>query len=312
MKSFSLYSLIVLLGSLLIWSGCQEKYEMGDLITPTNVQLTYEIVGADDENPNGDGSGVVNFIASANNAITYNFDFGDGRDNQISANGKTTHQFSQTGVNAYNVKVYAVGTGGISSSTATQLEVFSSFADPEAVQFLTGGSSRTWYWAADQPGHLGLGPNDKVYEDGEHTYDAWYAAAPWEKSESSLYQCECVFSLDGEQVKFEQINPTGEAFIQGLYSESLGLGEEGSYPWPIEGIKNVSLSPSSSIATIDGEYRGTSFIISDEGFMGFYAGTFEYEIIEITDNILTVRLGQANEPEFAWYHVFTTTKPVQE
>jgi hypothetical protein len=293
-------------------SGCQKEYEMGELKTPRNVNLTYEIVGADDQNPNGDGSGLVNFTATATDAITFNFDFGDGKDNKISADGKVTHQFSINGVITYNVTVFAVGTGGITSSKSDQVEVFSSFSDEEAVQFLTGGASKSWYWAADQTGHLGLGPNDQNYENGDESFPAWYQAAAWEKSESSLYQCEFVFTLTDGKVTFEQINPSGEAFIQGIYSEELGLGAEGSYPWDIAGVKNVSFSPSSSIATDVGQYRGTTINYSDGGFMGFYAGSSEYEIMEITDNILTVRMQQANEPLFAWYHIFTNVKPEQK
>jgi hypothetical protein len=312
MKKISQYILAALTGLLFITSGCQKDYEMGDLITPTNVNLSFEIVGADAENPNGDGSGLVNFTATADNAITFNFDFGDGKDSQIAADGKITHQFSINGVNTYNVTVYAVGTGGITSSKSDQVEVFSSFSDDEAVQFLTGGSAKSWYWAADQMGHLGLGPNDQNYENGDESFPAWYQAAPWEKIESTLYLCEFVFTLTDGDLTFEQLNPSGEAFIQGIYSEELGLGPEGSYPWDIEGIKNVSLSPSSSIATEVGQYRGTTINFSDGGFMGFYAGSSEYEIIEVTENILRVRMVQANEPLFAWYHIFTNVRPEQK
>lgn len=311
MKSIN-YILVTLIGLVLFTSGCQKEYELGELKTPTNVNITYEIVGADDENPNGDGSGLVNFTATANDAITFNFDFGDGKDSQISAEGKVTHQFSINGTIVYNVTVYAVGTGGITSSKSDQVEVFSSFSDDEAVQYLTGGSTKSWYWAADQMGHLGLGPNDQAYENGDESFPAWYQAAAWEKIESTLYDCEFVFTLDGNNVTFEQLNPSGEAFIQGVYSEELGLGAEGSYPWDIAGVKNVSLSPSSSIATEVGQYRGTTINYSDGGFMGFYAGSSQYEIMEITENILTVRMVQANEPLFAWYHIFTNVKPEQK
>lgn len=311
MKSIN-YILVTLIGLVLFISSCQKEYELGDLTTPTDVKITYEIVGVDAENPNGDGSGLVNFTATANNVITFNFDFGDGKDSQIAADGEITHQFSTNGLNTYNVTVYAVGTGGITSSKSDQVEVYSSFSDDEAVQFLTGGSTKSWYWAADQMGHLGLGPNDQNYENGDESFPAWYQAAPWEKVESTLYLCEFVFTLEGNNVTFEQLNPSGEAFIQGIYSEELGLGEEGSYPWDIAGVKNVSFSPSSSIATEVGQYRGTTINYSDGGFMGFYAGSSEYEIIEITENILRVRMVQANEPTFAWYHIFTNVKPEQK
>ncbi|MEN8777007.1 MAG: glucan endo-1,3-beta-D-glucosidase, partial [Polaribacter sp.] len=53
---------IVLFSLMAITYGCQENdYSFGDIITPSNIQITAEIVGADTSNPNGDGSGVVNF-----------------------------------------------------------------------------------------------------------------------------------------------------------------------------------------------------------------------------------------------------------
>jgi len=299
-----------LVGGLFLIAGCQpEEYTLDPLVTPTGLMVEYLIVGEDNENPNGDGSGLVQFTATADHAISYYFTFGDGKDLQVAPSGQVTHTFSVNGVNEYFVTAYAVGTGGITASRTVQVEVLSSFTDDEAVEYLTGGNTRTWYWAADQPGHLGLGPNDQVYENGAHTFPFWYAAVPWEKAGTSLYLTECVFSLENGNVTFEQINPTGQAFIQGLYSEALGLGPEGSYDFDISGVKNVSFSPSASIATEDGGYRGTTFNLSDGGFMGFYAGSSSYEIIEITENILKVRLVQANEPTFAWYHTFTTVKP---
>ncbi|MCA1760465.1 MAG: PKD domain-containing protein, partial [Bacteroidales bacterium] len=180
MIKFSKYILVILVGFQLVFSGCEEdNYELGELITPTNVDVTFEVVGADGENPNGDGSGVVNFSATADNEITFNYIFGDGKNNEIAADGNIAHQFSKNGVNTYNVTVIAVGTGGVSASKTVQVEVFSSFTDDEALEFLTGGSSKTWYWAADQQGHVGLGPN---FEDAGKTFAAWYQAAPFEKT----------------------------------------------------------------------------------------------------------------------------------
>jgi hypothetical protein len=321
MKTNCLYFLISIAGLILIFSGCKkDQYELGDLTKPANLQVSYTIVGQDNENPYGDGSGLVEFSASADNALSYYFDFDDNKDRKVAPGGKFTNQFSINGVNIYNVIVYAVGTGGITTSKMTPVEVLSDFRDEEAVQLLTGGNSKSWYWAADQPGHLGLGPNSLVnpdnaapYENGEYTYSYWYAAAPWEKIETSLYDCKFVFTIqDGGSMTFEHINPTGEAFIQGLYSQEFGFGDEGSYPFEFGGVKNVTLSPSNSIATEDGGYRGTTMTYSDGGFMGFYAGSSEYEIIELTESTLKVRMVQANEPLFAWYHTFTNVKPEQK
>jgi hypothetical protein len=313
MKRISQYILAAFAALLLITSSCQkDEYDMGALVAPTNVNIAVDILGADDENPYGDGSGLVNFKATAQSVITFYIDFGDGKDREVVPSGDTTHFFAVSGVNTYNVTVYAVGTGGITTTKTVQVEVLSEFDDPDATQYLTGGTTKTWYWAADQPGHLGLGPNNFDYEPGSWTFPQWYQAAPWEKTESTLYLCELKFSIESGALTFEQINPSGEAFIQGVYAAELGLGDEGSYPFDIAGVKNVFYSPSSSIATVDGGYRGTTMSFTNGGFMGFYAGSSTYEIMEVTDNLLTVRMVQANEPLFAWYHIFTNVKPEQK
>src|SRR6056297_649918 len=200
--------------ALLVLTGClEDDYTLGPLVTPSNVTVDYKIVGADDANPYGDGSGGVNFTASADHEITFHYSFGDGKDDEMAPDGKLSHQFTKTGINTYNVTVMAVGTGGILSSKTIQVEVYSSFTDDEAQEFLTGGDVRTWYWAADQPGHAGLGPN---FVDGmNHTYAAWYAAAPFEKAASCMYDSEFKFMLVDGELKFEHINPSGLAFIPG-------------------------------------------------------------------------------------------------
>jgi hypothetical protein len=304
---------LIPIGLLIGLASCQSnEYELGELQTPTNLSVEYTIVGQDAEHPAGDGSGLVEFSASASDAISYYFDFGDGKDREVAPGGNTTHQFSKNGTITYPVTCYAVGTGGLTTSKTTLVEVFSSFTDAEAVEFLTGAGTKSWYWAANVPGHLGLGPN--TYDPANpavHTWAYWYQAAAWEKQTTCLYDGEFVFTLSGDQVQFEHLNPSGQAFIQGLYASDLGLGSEGCYAFDIAGVKNVSFAPASSSATLDGNYRGTSMQFSDGGFIGFYAGTSEYEIIEISESILKVRVVQTNQPTFAWYHTFTSTKPIQ-
>lgn len=299
------YIIVILLGVQLVFSGCEDQnYELGELVPPTNVEVTFEVVGVDEENPFGDGSGLVNFSATATNNISFNFMFGDGKDNEISPDGNISHRFSKNGVNTYNVTVLAIGAGGVSASTTVQVEVFSSFTDDEAVQFLTGGSSKTWYWAADQPAHVGLGPN---FEDPLKTYPGWYAAAPFEKE--CMYGAEFVFTKTDDGMTFEQT--TGPAYIPGTYADKIGVGPDACYGEDVVptlyGVKNVSFAPASSIATEDGGYRGTSMSFSDGGFMSWYVGKSEFEIIQVTNNILTIRIEE--DETFAWYQTLTSVKP---
>ncbi|WP_207784685.1 family 16 glycosylhydrolase [Marinifilum breve] len=308
MLKYYKYMSVILISILTLFSACQEDdYELGKIETPTNLEISFEVVGVDAENPYGDGTGFVNFNATANNEINYTYVFGDGTDKEVSADGKITHRFSLPGINTYNVTVLAVGTGGVTTSKSVQVEVFSSFSDEEAVAFLTGGTSKTWYWAADQPAHTGLGPN---FEDSGKAYAAWYAATAFEKE--CMYDAEFVFTKTEGGVIFEQT--VGSAFIPGTYAGKIGVEGDLCYGEDVApglyGVKNVTFAPASSIATEDGGYRGTSFSISDNGFMCWYVGTSTYEIIEITNNILRVRVEE--DDTFAWYHIFTSTKPSQE
>jgi len=304
----------LLVAALLILSSCQqEEYSLGDLISPSNVTLSYVIVGADVENPYGDGSGMVNFTGSADHAITTNYDFGDGNSIELAPSGEISHVFSKTGVHLYNVTLSAIGTGGLSSSKTVSLEVFSSFTDSVAVQHLSGGDSKTWYFAADQAGHIGLGPTFVTPGDDQltHTWDNWWSASPFEKAGTSLYEGEYVFAIDGDNLTFEQINSTGQAFFQGDNLAIVGGSAEGDYEYDFTGVKNVSLGPSSSNATIDGAFRGTTINIGDGGFMGFYVGSSKYEIVSINENILKVRVESVGQTDHAWYHTFSDTKPIQ-
>jgi hypothetical protein len=61
-------------------------------------------------------------------------------------------------VNTYTVTVIAFGKGGVATNTTIQVTVLSDFKDEQAVQFLTGGASKKWYWAQTEVGHLGVGP----------------------------------------------------------------------------------------------------------------------------------------------------------
>lgn len=307
MKKINRYTLILIIGILLSIGSCQnDDYELGDITVPTSLDLTYELVGVSDTTLYGDGSGKVNFTATAEHEITYTFDFGDGRDAAVDPDGVISHQFTKTDTNTYNVTVYAIGTGGVASSKTIQVTVYSSFTDDEAVEFLTGGTSKKWYWAADKPGHIGLGPN---FVDGiNHTIPAWWSAGPWEKS--CMYDAEFVFTKTATGVTFEQT--AGESYIPGAYAGVVGVAGDDCYGYDVvdpRGVKNVSFSPSSSIATIDGGYRGTTFTLSDGGYMCWYVGASDYEIISIDDNTLKVRVEQ--DGTFAWYQTLTTEKPVQ-
>lgn len=285
--------LIVLLG----FFSCQEDdLTLDTILVPSNLSISSDI--------STDGSGMVDFQASADNAITYKYTFSDGSSG-IAPSGNYTKRFTRTGLNTYLVTVIAYGKGGVSSSKTIEVEVQSDFSDPETKQFLTGGSSKTWYVAAAQPGHLGVGPASGDNFDNP----SYYAAGPFEKAGADVSSCfytdELTFSENGDNISFE-LNNNGATFFNAAYTAEFGgsSSEDQCLALDTSGEKAVTLAPASS--GISGS-TGTVLEIADGGFMSYYIGASTYEILSIDENSMYVRAIMGNNPDLAWYLKFTTT-----
>lgn len=306
------FSKLLLLSFIAVLIGCQEDdFSFGEISAPTNLTIDFDIEGQSTDFPNGDGSGLVTFTASAENAISYKYIFSDGT-NQLSPTGTFLKRFSQNGVFSYEVTVIASGRGGVATSKTINVTVFSDFSDDDAVQFLTGGTSKNWYFAANEAAHLGVGPNSN--DATQNYFPLWYGAAPFEKAGSPnsicLYENEMVFSLENGQIKFEQ-NNGGRTFFNVAFQSVTGgtANEDFCYDYNTGGQKTVQLSPSNSFVVQNGvpnQTRGTQMDFSDGGFMGYYIGTTTYEIMSITDNRMVVRAVAGNDAGLAWYHTLTT------
>ncbi len=309
------HSLLLLLA--LFATGCdQEDYAFGELKAPSNLQIEAVVAGQTADAPNGDGSGTVTFVATADEAITYKFVFSDGTE-ELAPSGRLVKRFTQVGVNTYQVTVVASGTGGIATTSTTEVTVESTFNDAEALQLLAGDGSKTWYWAADEPGQLGVGQND-----GDATlnyYANYYQAAPFEKDGAGesqcLYEDELVFSRQGDQL-FYTLRNFGQTYFNVAFQGVAG-GSQGfdyCYDYAVRDEPQlVALSPSESVVAandVPGQTRGTVLNFTDGGFMSYYVGATQYEILSLTENRMVVRTIQGDNAALAWYHIFTTTKPV--
>jgi beta-glucanase (GH16 family) len=300
--------------------SCQEDiYTFGDIDTPSNFVVTAQVLGQNATTaPNGDGSGKVLFTAKADNAISYRYIFGDGTSTNAPS-GIFEKRYNQTGLNTFTVTVIATGKGGVAATTTLDVTILSNFEDPEAVQFLTGGSQKTWYFSASEPGHLGVGPNST--DDTQNYFPLWYQAAPWEKAASAesscLYANELVFSKVGNQLKF-QLNNQGQTFFNKDFQSVVGgtAGYDFCYNYNAGGLKNVNLGPSESVImsspSAATRTRGTMMNFSDGGFMGYYIGQSSYEILSISETRMVVRAVMGGNPALAWYHTFTSVQPTQD
>lgn len=313
---------LIYLLSLPLWVLCllgcgEEDHSFGEISAPENLTLSVNVIGADADNPNGDGSGLVRFEASADKAISYRFTFSDGT-TDLAPSGILEKRFTSVGLNTYDVTVVANGTAGLATTLTDQVTVISTFSDEEAIQLLTGGSSKTWYWAADEPGHLGVGQNDG--NEAANFFANFYQAVPFEKDSEDgsrcFYQDELTFSLDNGRL-FYSLDNKGATFFNVAY-EGVANGSAGfdnCYAFEVSTDPQlVTLSPSESVVVandVPGQTRGTQLNFTEGGFMSYYIGSSTYEILSITDSRLVVRSVPGNDPGLAWYHVFSSTKPTQ-
>ncbi|MEG9327334.1 family 16 glycosylhydrolase [Salinimicrobium catena] len=295
--------------SMLAVSCVDDDFNIGEIINPSNFNVSTQVVGQTEEMPYGDGSGAVDFSVSADDAMTYKFIYGDGFE-EVSYDGTTTHFFNRNGINDYTVTIVAYGAGGASANTTVTVTVFSDFSDPETTQLLTGGGTKTWYIAAAQPGHLGVGPAPST-ENGWNVPGFWYAAAPYEKAGSEVSSCfyedEMTFSLTQDGDILYDYDNKGFTFFNNAYDPNFGGTDESQdecLPYDSSGTMTVSLSPATSGFP---ESTGTVMNISDDGFISYYIGASSYEILSITENTMVLRAIQGNNDFLAWYLILTTS-----
>ena len=161
MKNYK-FLLIISIFSFLFFScgGSSSGSSEPVVTTPTNLVINKVVVGSSATMPNGDGTGVVNFTASANNAKEYKMSV----DGEIltSTTGSFTYTFKQSGTNDHTVYVSAYnGDKFISGSTIVTVYVI-----PKAVffdEFNVDGAPDSSKWGYDLGNNNGWGNNEAQY-----------------------------------------------------------------------------------------------------------------------------------------------------
>ena len=282
----------ILFISLIVFTACeQENYEFGPITTPSNLEVSFDIVGADENNPYGDGSGLVNFIATANNAINYQFII-DGETAAVSSSGVFQRTFYNIGVNTYDIVVLATGTAGNASSAALTIEVLATYTPPGAlIQALTGGSSRTWRVKSEVPNHFGLGPV------GGTDPCQWYGAGIEEKTGVGAYDDRWVINSDGTIDHITNNDIFGRAAQ--VFAD---LGDNGTGGVDGDDILNYQFADYTEnwVITDPGQ---VSINLTGNAFFTYYSGgNHVYEIWDYNENELYLKtVDGANE--FTWWFV---------
>ncbi|WP_179344217.1 glucan endo-1,3-beta-D-glucosidase [Winogradskyella ursingii] len=284
--------------SMLVITNCQEDdIEFGEISAPSNIQVNVEVVGADANNPNGDGSGVVNLTATAEGATTYQFVYNGSV--SPAPSGRQTYSFATLGLNTYSITVLAFGTAGVSTSTIVEVDVLSTYEPPAAlIELLTAGSSRTFRIKSESDGHFGLGA---IGGD----LNGFFSAPANDKEGVGMYDDRYIFNIDGTFTHITDStnddggeDPSGTVFgRQVLINELNGPGEGTqngadieNYPYS-DYMEQWFITAPGGVETLN---------LTGIGFLGYYiGGDHTYKIESRTANEFTVRSTDGNG-EFDW------------
>ena len=253
--------------------GCEnEEYKLGDIKAPSGVSITAEIVGADADNPNGDGTGVVHFTATGSDVITWKF-VQNGVERMVPS-GKTTYAFSTIGLHTYTVSAVAIGAGGSTSDVATNVEVLATYEPPaDLIAQLTTGK---WRVPIPDGGHMGVGPYDA-------TTGVWWTAGPGDKSTTGMNDDRYTFNSDGT-FTFD-VGADFEIFGKGYALETDFGGLRDQEPDGNNDVENFPITQE-DVDKISGTWYVTApggvetINLSGLGFIGFYTQSHAFEILD--------------------------------
>ena len=293
----------------LIFPACEEDLsQIAAMNAPTNLLLRADVAQ--------DGSGLVIFDASAEGAMIYHYYLGlsAGERPVVSNSGELEYAYRSSG--DYTVSVVAYGAGGVATNTTTEVSVAVTYEPPgDLIATLTAGSSRNWIWDKAEIGHLGVGP----LADGEGNpvgEPIWYMAQPFEKeSEGCLYNDVMTFSLNSDNtITYTNNNQGSTYFNVGEVNAALGLAPPGAdqcYDYDTSGGKNIGFFESDSgIPTT----TNISFSIGNNGFLSYFIGSSNYEIISYSEDKIYLRTIQVDDAggQFAWYQRLIAEDAIEE
>ncbi|MEB0248726.1 MULTISPECIES: family 16 glycosylhydrolase [unclassified Mucilaginibacter] len=148
-NAFLIIALVVL------FTNCSKSNDTGGSATagmPTNLSVTPTV--------STDNSGTVTFAVTADNAVSYEFDLGNGVF-QTNTTGSLTYKYPVAGT--YNVKVTAKSSTGKTSAKTISINVSASEALIWSDEFNTAGAPDPGKWGYDIGNNNGWGNNELEY-----------------------------------------------------------------------------------------------------------------------------------------------------
>lgn len=138
------------------------------IVIPSNLTFSVEIVGANSNEPYGDGSGTIKIDVSATNAVSYGFRPGTGGE-ENNATGTFEYTYKESGTNTFTIDVLAYSSTGnsIKSSKDITIMVTATSNLVWSDEFDSGTTPDTTKWTYDLgdgcPNVCGWGNNESQY-----------------------------------------------------------------------------------------------------------------------------------------------------
>ncbi len=277
--------------AILLITACEPQdktdYELGK--APSEEDLSFTM------NATGGSSNIIEFVNTSSVPGVAVWDFGNG------SKGKGDVVVSEYPFEgSYEVSLRLATTGG-AATLVKNLVLDSddlSLLEHPLYSALTGGpdavNGKTWVIDQYSPGALGIGPSDAFTP-------SWWQDGPNGKAGSSYYEQKYTFKQVGVELIWEN-----NGFVYTNGSGVTGLAAEGytnAIPNPDVGDFDVEFQPKSkynfSLNTSD-----STLTLTDGAFLGFYAGTSTFKILEISEERMYIRVHSAVEPGNAWYMKF--------
>jgi beta-glucanase (GH16 family) len=290
----SIFYLLIILGM----NGCQEdEPKLETLLVPTNLEINAQVF--DDE------SGNVTVTTTADNALTIHVIFKENAEPVVVGPGEPAqYQYIRSGDYAQIVTVIAYGPGGIASSKTISIDLsVRLIIDPDILKKIAGDGSKRWVWNKEEEGHWGA---DAAFNDQNDGYKA-----PPNTLNPCAYDDVLIFGYDANDIysyKMElgENNETlvGWADVQYFFPNS----NPTQYVDECHDITNTNpkIETDTGFLIFRGE-DGELYLQVENSTLSFWSGAQVYKILELTDDLLSVRGDHKpilEDIEIAYYHEF--------
>ena len=275
--------------SLIFMTACNsDQFALGTL--PTSDQLSFTAT------PTASKANIIVLAnTSAVKGIAY-WDLGDG----TKAKGDTLRSsYPLKGSYVITMTLYTSGGAVSTSKTVVISNDDMSLLNTPMYNALTGGldsiNGKTWVFDQYNSGHFAVGPFDS-------DTPSWWSCPADGKAGSSLYTQEFTFTQIGTKLVWKNngyiyTNAAGKTALAGLgHTDFIDLSAT-------VGDFDVAYAPNSAYKFSMNEAAKT-LSLSDGGFFGHYAGTSDYQIVQLTDKVLYLKCVSKTEPGNGWWYRF--------